>query len=304
MALLSSPRAFLGLDIGSEAMKLVEVVNRGRRLELATYATAPRPSGDALPAMAQSLSQLLDNAQASADIVAISLPSTHTFSATLSLPDIPAGQRAAAIKFKAREIVPADLDAVTLSWVEYRHPSGGADIYLTAVPKRLAVWYQQLAQRLHLELEVLEPEVLPLLRTHNLPAGETALFCHVGAQATTLHVVTQSAPVASYTFALPAAEVSRAKSSAAQQLRQESQRFAGPHAVGKVILIGDRALALGIAEELRDALGPEPEISQPWHDLVYPAAGESTLIELGPTLAVALGLARRHAPHRMESHGS
>jgi Tfp pilus assembly PilM family ATPase len=299
MALFGSPRAFLGLDIGPTSIQLVEVVDRGRRLELATYAQAPRPADTSLRATAEYVARMLDKAQVSADRVAMSLPSSRTFSAALTLPNIQPAQLESIIHFRARDLIPMALADVTLSWKEQQRVPGTIDIYLTAVPKRLERWYQGLANQLSLEVEALEPEVFSLIRAHSPDSARAKLFCNIGDRQTTLHRVVDNSPVASYTITFNAESAHEADGAAARRLAAAARQFAGSDQGAKAILAGERALTPGVAEALQAALAVELEVSNPWHDLAYPAELEVALTELGPSLATAIGLARRRVPHRM-----
>src|SRR5687767_12672590 len=103
MALFGASRAALGLDIGPDQEgALVELIDRGRRVELATYALFSRPPGGSVEEAARRVEEALSRAHVSADRAAFSLPSRHIFSAALTLPDMPAEQRIRAINFKAK----------------------------------------------------------------------------------------------------------------------------------------------------------------------------------------------------------
>lgn len=125
MSLLGTPRAFIGLDIGTSTVKVVELVNRGRRVELTAYAHVNLPDALSLPAMRQSfplepmvdiISRLLESAQTSADAAVMSLPGSEVFSTTLTQPDIPDKELVKTVRFAARDLIPTDLDEVVLAW--------------------------------------------------------------------------------------------------------------------------------------------------------------------------------------------
>lgn len=125
MSLKGSPRAFIGLDIGTSAIKLVEIIDRGSRQELTTYAHVDLPPNlvaissrtkTSLKPLAQLITQTLEAAQASADAVVLALPSSQIFTTTLTMPDIPDDQMDNAVKFAARDIIPVNPDDVVLTW--------------------------------------------------------------------------------------------------------------------------------------------------------------------------------------------
>lgn len=63
--------------------------------------------------------------------------------------------------------------------------------------------------------------------------------------------------------------------------------------VSKIILAGGMAWLPGLKEYLTNSLQKELEIANPFSDIVYPPILEKTLHELGPSYAVAAGMALR-----------
>ena len=63
--------------------------------------------------------------------------------------------------------------------------------------------------------------------------------------------------------------------------------------VGKVILAGGMALLPGLKEYAQTSLQKEVEVADPFSDIIYPPILEQTLRELGPSYAVAVGMALR-----------
>ena len=289
MALFGAPRAFLGLDIGLEGGALVEVVDRGRRVELATYAVFPRPAENSVAAVAAAVSAAMNRAQVSADVAAFSLPSRSIFSAAMTLPAMPAEQRARVIKFKAQHIIPATPAHVKLSTVQHPRSDGMLNVYVTATPKPLIAWYWQLAKKLHLEIVKLEPEIFSLIRTHTFAPNSTILFCSVGRDIT-FHLVADAVPLASRTLDIVAATVG--KKTVADELARNLRHLVGDRQLTKIIVTGPGANTPAVIDTVAAVLGRRPEITNPWHGLAYPAELESVVAELGPRLAVAIGLAR------------
>ncbi len=290
MALLS-PRAFLGLDIGPTAIKLVELVDRGPRVDLSTYAVAPRPAGTALPELAAAISRLCERAQASSDVAVFSLPTKDVFSARLHLPALPDGQLSRAIRFQAGELIPAALTDVALSWFVRQQHRAAKDVYLTAVSKRLASQYQQLAGRLQLKIAALEPEALALLRAHDITTRQCTLVCDLQPLSVFCHLMDSGLPAASYTI-----EWDAAHPNAPSRLAAALARLLPVPRPTQTILAGTITPTAGLNEALHRVLLHEPHVSYPWYGLSYPPELESTLVELGPALAVAAGLARRPFP--------
>ena len=125
MALKGQPRSFLGINLGQTTISLVELINRGSRIELATYALSDTPADlrNALSAnnttsiiqLARYISDMLEQAAVSSDAAIFSLPNPQIFSTTIELPTIPDKELSAAIFFKAQELIPTKLDEMIVT---------------------------------------------------------------------------------------------------------------------------------------------------------------------------------------------
>lgn len=126
MAFFGTPQAFIGLDIGTSTLKLVELLDRRKRIEVTTYAQTNLPNlllspppGDeegALRTTANTLNALFEKARVTTDLVVAALPSSIVFSTVLTLPDMPEMDMDKAVHFAARDVVPANLDEMVLGW--------------------------------------------------------------------------------------------------------------------------------------------------------------------------------------------
>lgn len=125
MALKGQPRSFLGVNIGQANISLVELLDRGKRVELSTYALAETPpdlrnamnasNSTAIIQLARFLRDVLEQAGVSSDAAIFSLPVTQVFTTTIELPDVPEDELSAAIFFKAEELIPVDLGEMVIT---------------------------------------------------------------------------------------------------------------------------------------------------------------------------------------------
>lgn len=285
MALLT-PRAFLGLDLGAQAIKLVELVDRGRRLELSTYAYAPVPSHVPPPDLADVVSRVLERAQVSSDIAVMAVPMRDVFSAHLSLPIAPPEQLSRVIRFKAADMIPAA--DVTIDWKIRRQPqSNNVDIYLTAVAKKSETAYRELASHLQLKLAALEPEAAALARVHDSAASGRVLVIDLHPDTVSWHVLQSG-----YVLVSSVIEWHAGNQASLAHLADSLARVPPPRP-GSTVLTGSLPITQPLADEIRRLVAHEPHISYPWTGLAFPQEIEAALVELGPPLAVACGLARR-----------
>ncbi len=233
MAFFGSPNSFLGIDIGTSSLKLVELVDRKKRVEVATYAQANIPnllinpvgsSDVAISKVASVISRMMDEAGVSTDIVVAALPSVAVFSSLLTLPDLSDQEMDKAVRFAARDVVPSDLDDMVLGWSKVaRQPHMETDavmngkpsmpqavpmlpgqenipVFLTAAPKAVVDRYIRVMDILHLKIFALEVETFPLVRSLLASPQDSALIVDVGDRATTYHIIDGGTPRVSHTI--------------------------------------------------------------------------------------------------------
>lgn len=235
MALFGTSSSFLGLDLGTSTLKVVELVDRRKRLELTAYAQANLPNiliqppgsvDDALRVTANVVSQMLEKAHSTSDTVIAALPSSVVFSTVMMLPDLPEADLAKAVHFAARDVVPTSLDEMVLGWsrlgAQPHMDTGVSDlvekegstpvkeavsskaaavpVFVTAAPKAIIDRYLKLVELLKLKLHALEVETFPLARSLLNQSADSALIFDLGDKATTYHLIDRGAARISFTL--------------------------------------------------------------------------------------------------------
>ncbi|MDP3997544.1 MAG: pilus assembly protein PilM [bacterium] len=232
MVFFGTPNSYLGLDIGTSSLKVVELVNRRKRVEVGTYGQINFPNplinpdtdeDKAIAETAQAITKLLDAAQVSTDAVIAALPSSIVFSSVINLPAASDADMDKAVHFAARDIVPADLSETVLGWsilggtphLDSDHTPLSADkkeappkinaadsvpVFLTAAPKEVVNRYERLIKLLKLNLVALEVETFSLARSLLSGAADSALIIDIGDRVTTYHIVDRGAPRVSFTL--------------------------------------------------------------------------------------------------------
>src|SRR3989344_5940684 len=225
MAFFGTPNSFLGIDIGTSSLKLVELVDRRKRFEISTYAQANIPNllinpkegqaDTAISRIASTLSRMIELSGVSTDIVIAALPSTTVFSSLLTMPPLPDQEMDKAVRFAARDVVPADINEMVLGWSKVaaephmetdalmnQSPAaamptpgvglGGGNakvpVFLTAAPKAVVDRYIRVMDILHLKIFALEVETFPLVRSLLSSAQDSALLVDIGDRATVFHI--------------------------------------------------------------------------------------------------------------------
>ncbi len=234
MALFGSSNAYIGVDIGTSTSKIVELVDRRRRIELVTYAESnlqnllvnpPNGNQEAIDLTAQVLREMMEKAGTVSEAAVAALPGGAVFSTVLMLPHIPASEMENAVRFAARDVIPADIDEMVLGWstvgseshmttdvaqqkevakpketVKTEPTEGPVPVFITAAPKDVVERYIAVFEKLEITLLSLEVETFSLARALLQSNADAALLVDFGSRATTFHIIEGGIPRVSHTI--------------------------------------------------------------------------------------------------------
>lgn len=230
MALFGSPSAYIGVDLGTSTSKIVELIDRKRRIELTTYAESnmknllvnpPNGDQDAIVRTAQALHQMMERSGTSADSAIAALPGGVVFSTVLMMPRISDSEMENAVRFAARDVVPADIDEMVLGWsrvgsqphmaTDTNMPTkedtdttpvadGPLPVFITAAPKDIVSRYIAVFESMQISLLALEVETFPLIRSLLHSSASSTLLVDIGSRATTFHIIDGGTPRVSHTI--------------------------------------------------------------------------------------------------------
>lgn len=217
-----SSTKFLGIDIGTFAIKVVELSKRGERKILENYGEVstweigkkpfrtgftPEKSSFLLSAneISQGIQAILTEAKISTRLVTFSIPDFSSFFTTIELPPMTKEELSNAINFEARQHIPLPLSEVVLDWSiignrETASPNAPLKILLVAVPKEVINQYQEISKICGLELQALEAEVFGLIRALIKDDKKVIILVDIGAQSTTVSIVENKILKISHSF--------------------------------------------------------------------------------------------------------
>lgn len=245
------------MDLGTSTSKIVELVDRKRRIELTTYAESnmrnllvnpPNGDQDAISRTAEILRQMMERAGTTADAAVAALPGGVVFSTVLMMPRIPDSEMEKAVRFAARDVVPADIDEMVLGWSrvgsephmstdhpgvtktpegEKRTPTtpdGPSPVFITAAPKDIVSRYIAVFETMQMTLLALEVETFPLVRSLLHGGGSSTLLVDIGSRATTFHIIDGGTPRVSHTIDFGGYDVTSAVAQAVGLSEQEAEQ--------------------------------------------------------------------------------
>ncbi|PIV43610.1 MAG: hypothetical protein COX92_01225 [Candidatus Nealsonbacteria bacterium CG_4_10_14_0_2_um_filter_40_15] len=351
------PKRFLGIDIGTSNIKIVEVSKFGNRRKLENYGSLPsavlykKPfrtfeksslllsSND----ISRAISAIMEEANIKTRQAIFSIPDFSTFFTSIELPPMTKEELPQAVRYEARQHIPLPLGEVTLDWQVIEGEASdqkktNLKILLVAVPNEVINQYREIARIAQLELVALEAEVFGLISSL-IGEDEKGIvgLIDIGAQSTTCSVVDKRILKISHSFDMSGSEFARVASQglnvdyeAAEKLKvkygiaglsngeagsakeireillplvdvilKEIERIFNNFSVKtgkeieKIILAGGTALLPGLKEYIYENFKKEVEIANPFSasGIFYTPILEETLKKMGPSYAIAIGMA-------------
>jgi type IV pilus assembly protein PilM len=353
-----SGKSFLGIDIGTASIKIVELSKRGERKILENYGEisthevgekpfrtgfSPENNSFSLSAreISQGISAILSEAKINSRLATFSIPDFSSFFTTIELPAMTREELPQAVHFEARQHIPLPLSEVVLDWSviggETVDSQGSPlKIILVAVPKEVINQYQEISRLCGLQLLALEAEVFGLLRALIKEDKKVIILVDIGAQSTTVSVIENKVLKTSHSFDIGGNDLSQSLSQGLQidflkteemkkkygltagaeapsgqksvsqillprvnlmitEIEQISQKFYQKEGkeIETIILAGGTALLPGLREYLTSQLRKEVIIGDPFSEIISPAILAPVLKEIGPSYAIAVGMALR-----------
>lgn len=196
---------FLGLDIGTISIKIVEVEGGKKLPRLINYGildsqnslvranTAFQTSTLKIfeEDTADFLKLLLQKSKFKSNTVIASIPTFSAFTTVLSFPQMAPAELEKAVAFQARQYIPIPLSEAALDWIkvgEYEDDKGfkNQQILLISVPQEHIKKYQKICALAGLTLRALEVESLSLVRALTQNDPTPSYIIDIGSRSTAI----------------------------------------------------------------------------------------------------------------------
>lgn len=359
---------YLGVDIGTSSIKIVELTKEKDtyRLEnygeikfsekeepMEVYRQSPLKMLD--EEVAGLLKKIMEDTGISATQAAFALPVFSSFSTIIELPPMPKEDMEKAIQFEARQYVPipiseVSIDSLVIGEEKKKHedqkvPGSNGDaqqaqrpkkkhleVLLVAVPNEIKKKYQHIAELAELELVALEMETFPMARALLKGNQAISIVVDLGARSTDICIVDDGFVRISHNLEFSGVDITKAYASftgvgyAEAEVKKkviglnltpgqlseakeltgvvdgiigETERIIHSYfnktgrQVQQVVLAGGVSRMPGFIERFHAQLSLPVVVGNPFEGLLYPKELTKTLDDIGPTFAVAVGLAMR-----------
>lgn len=205
MSILSGVSSFFGLDIGTSAIRLVELRGTGPVKALVKYAYVPIDSklvqSDSKAdqqKLASVIGNLVHEARLSTNNVAVGVPSTRVFTTVADMDRLPEAELGKAIHYQADSLIPTPPAESKIDWAllgDSPKDKTKVEVLLSSVPNSFIEQRLDMIESVGLNVIAFEPDNLALPRAV-VPAGTAApqLVLDMGRVSTDLVVTMGNAP--------------------------------------------------------------------------------------------------------------
>jgi type IV pilus assembly protein PilM len=204
-------KSYLGIDIGTSAIKIAELSKRKNRKNLENYGEIrseflygkiyrTSKGKDVFLSneeIAKAIKEIISTAKMKSRDATFALPDFASFFTRFDLPPMTKEELPEAVKFAARRYIPLPLSEVVLDWQVLKERQISKNkrqfhILLIAVPLRTVQQYQEIANKAELENFALEAEVFSLIRAlikEKEAEKKSVCLIDIGAQTTSVSIV-------------------------------------------------------------------------------------------------------------------
>lgn len=175
MKLFALNTGFFALDIGTTAVRAVQLKPSGDTWELVKYGAAPIDIKAATSDAAEDqkrlgdvITSLITQIGITERNVAIGIPSNKMFATVVDMPNLPVQELASTIKYQAEQYIPMPIDEVKLDWVRLGkslRDSQKTEVLLASVSNKFSEARLDLIEGLGLNVVAIEPDTLALVRS-------------------------------------------------------------------------------------------------------------------------------------------
>lgn len=205
MSILSGVSDFFGLDIGTSAVRAVELKGSGPVKTLHRYGQVPVDKKVAMSdskaeqqKLAQTVQELLRQTGVGSKNVAIGIPSQRVFTAVFDVERLSPSELNNTLKYQADSMIPTPLDESKIDWAllgDSPVDKTKVEILLSSVPNDFIERRLDILESIGLNVVAFEPDNLALVRSMlAADSNEAQMVIDIGSTSTDLVIVSNGAP--------------------------------------------------------------------------------------------------------------
>lgn len=307
MSLISGISSFFGLDIGTSAIRVVQLKGSGPVKTIDTYGYIPIDGKLAFSdskadqqQLAEAVRQVVKKSGISTRNVAVGIPSSKVFTTVVDMERLSPAELAKTIRYQAESFIPTPIAESKIDWAmigESQAGDGKIKVLLSSVANNYAEARLDLLESIGLNVIAFEPDTMALARAV-IPYDVVApqMILDIGNQSTDLVVCIDGAPHLTRSIPLGSESIVRAATQGLNIEEKQAMQFVYKFGLSKDKLEGQ---IYGAIVPVVDQLMGEIEKSIKFFQSRYPnikieriivTGGASTLPEFPLYLANKFGI--------------
>lgn len=190
----------LGIDLGLNAIKIVELVKKGNNIVLSSLGSIPTPPRGLISdvpldeqAVVDILLKLMKEMKVNSRGVHASLPESSVFTRVIDLPNLTEKELSSSIKWEAEQYIPLPIDKVNIDYaiLTRNNEANSMKVLLIAAPLVLIEKYTRIFESANLEILSLETDAIASCRVipKSLPEKSNELILNIGAGTSVIGIV-------------------------------------------------------------------------------------------------------------------
>jgi type IV pilus assembly protein PilM len=236
--MIGGTKEHFGIDIGTNAVRVVQLNLSGSKYVLKSFGSAPIPAGLSqsdskldMQKIARVIESLCKQTGISTKNVVSAIPGTSTFNAIINLPPMSQSELEKAVKYQAEQNIPVKIEDVKYDYqvIKEDPQSKELTIMIIAATKTKVSQLLELLSLANLNVLALETSTVAMARSLSVPEAPLALILDIGSTTTEIAVIengvinqTRSFPLAGYAITQA---ISRQLGLEITQAEQFKQRF-------------------------------------------------------------------------------
>jgi len=317
-------KSILGVDFGTSVIKIAELSRHAGKYNLDAYGLAKMEIGKEtqrnVKEVSEVLKELLVSTQVKSNKAYIAIPEAFTFTALVELPMMPEAELAKAIPFEARKYIPIPEDQIYLEWIilppaevapaAMALPNSVAtapiapknSVLLIAVMRDAVDNFMQIASSVNLSVIGFEIESFSLMRAVLGEEADPILIVDVGTHSINIDTIDGGFLRFNYEQELPMLAnrdnpiiQKQIIDSIVLEVQRAINLYLGKTGkkIERCIIAGGGSFITGLVESFTQRLGVIALQANPFSGIIYPEVLKPAVDEIGPSLSVAIGLAKR-----------
>ncbi|MFZ1323684.1 MAG: type IV pilus assembly protein PilM [Candidatus Saccharimonadales bacterium] len=205
MSILSGVSEFFGLDIGTTAVRVVQLRGSGSMKTLSKYGYMPIDPKVAMSdakadqqKVVQVVRELLEQAQVTTRDVAVGLPSNKVFTTVVDMDRLSQGELEKSLMYQADSLIPTPVAESKLDWALLGDSPADAskvEVLLSSVPNEFVESRLDMLEAIGLNVIAFEPDSLALARAMAAPENTLpVMVVDIGSKTTDIVVTMGGAP--------------------------------------------------------------------------------------------------------------